>query len=187
MSLTYNMNHLQIAEVGATPVYIDIDGAISMAPTITEETTDVRGDGVVWATLRGARTGEVSMTWLKTSFAVQAAANGGIVSSSGTTPNAIERYEIPGSGVSPAVIVSSWEPNAAPDKSPDEAGLRTTIPNASFGIANKASGQETVGEWSATGTFKPDENDAMLIYELMESEPVFTLGVMTVNLEAPGP
>ena len=185
MTLTYNVNHLQVAPKGATPVYIDVDGAISAEPTISSDKEDVLGDGQVWATIYKSPTGEMTLTWLKTNFAVMAAINGGDVSSSGTGAAAIDRYEQPSAYVAPSVIVSYWEPNVAPDRSPDEAGLRTTIPNATFGVAKKASGQETVGEWSADGSFRGSSTGPMIIYELLASEPVFTAGVMPTNVIAP--
>ncbi len=183
MTLTYNQDHVQISNAVGTPGYIDVNGSISMAPSIASASTPVRGDGSVWATAYGAAEGTITLTWLQTNLAVIAQLNGGVVSASGTTPNVINRYELlGGSYVPPAVIVAGWEPNIAPDKSPAQAGLRTTVPSASFAPATKAGGQETVGEWTAEGTFKPALDNTLISYELLETAPVFTSGLMPVIL-----
>lgn len=183
MTLTYNQNHVQIGNAVGTPTYIDVNGSISMTPSIEAGETQVRGDGSVWATAYGAAEGSVALAWLQTNLAVIAQLNGGVVSSSGVTPNVINRYEFNGgSYVPPPVIVAGWEPNIAPDKSPSQAGLRTTIHNATFAPATKAGGQETVGEWSAEGSFKPAADNTLISYELLETAPVFTSGIMPVIL-----
>lgn len=184
MAVTYNLNHVQVSAIEATRTWVDVPGSMSWEPTIETDSEDILADGGVYATAYSAPVGEGDLMWVDIDPAVLALINGGEVSSSGTGAGAIERYEVPYQYVAVPFSLSGWEPNVARDKDPS-AGLRTTAPVATAAPASKSSGQESVGEWTAVTKFRGSEGTPMLVYELLASDPVFTAGVMPVNLVAP--
>lgn len=186
MTVTYNLNHVQVSAIETTRTWVDVPGTTNWEPSVTTDSEDILADGGVYATAYSAPVGEGDLTWIDANLAVLALINGGIVSSSGTGAMAIERYEVPAQYVAVPFSISGWEPNIAKDKDPS-AGLRTTAPIVTAGVASKSSGQESTGEWTAETRFRGGPTTPMLIYELLASTPVFTAGVMPVNLTAPPP
>jgi hypothetical protein len=185
MAVGRNLSHVQVGAVGASPTYLDVPGILTWDPTISTDTEPVQADGTTYFTSYAAPAGEGDFTFIDFDENVVAVINGGTVSSSGVTPNVIDRYEQPGTYAAPPFITSDWVPNA--DQFHDtRAGMRTTAPNCTATPVSRSSGQDTTFEWTASTSFSPDENDVMLIYELLETGPVFTAGVMPVNVEAPG-
>lgn len=184
MAVTRNLNHVQVSEIETTRVWIDVPGTVNWEPSIATDSEDIMADGGIYATGYSAPVGEGDLTWVDANLAVLATLNGGIVSSSGTGATAIERYEVPHQYVAVPFSISGWEPNIAKDKDPS-AGLRTTAPIVTAGVASKSSGQDSTGEWTAPTKFLGKQGTPMLIYELLASDPVFTAGIMPVNLTAP--
>lgn len=185
MAVGYNTNHVQVGPKEATPTFVDVPGAISWDPTITTDKDPIRGDGQVYVTAYGAPEGEGDLTWLGFAPDVLATINGGEVSTSGTGDTEITRYEQPGTYTAPPFIIADWVPNIDKSHAPDVAGIRTTVTNATAEPASRGSGQETAVEWTASTSFSPDENNVLIIYEELATEPTFTNGVMPVNVEKP--
>lgn len=187
-SVGYNQNHIQVGILGgADEEWLDGSGAQAWSPAITADSTDIMGDGVNYVTAYGSPVGEGDFSLIDPTAALFAACNGGVVSSSGTGATAIERYEQPGTYVAPPFALSDWVPNIDRVHNPDTAGMRTTAPNCTAQPFTKSSGQETTVEWTAATKFTPDANDQLIIYEWLASEPIFTDGVMPVNIERPTP
>lgn len=185
MAVGRNLSHVQVGAVGASPTYLDVPGILTWDPTITTDTEPVQADGSTYYTAYSAPSGEGDFAFIDFDENVVAAINGGTVSSSGATPNVIDRYEQPGTYTAPPFITSDWVPNV--DQFHDaRAGMRTTAPNCTATPVSRSSGQDTTFEWTASTSFAADDNDVMLIYELLETEPVFTAGVMPVNVTDPG-
>lgn len=187
MAVGYNLNHLQVAPKGASPTFIDVPGSVSWEPSITADSEDVKADGQTYVTVYSAPVGEGDMTWIDFRPDVLATINGGEVSTSGTGPTEITRYEQKGSFTPVPFIIADWVPNQDKNHDSAVAGVRTTVPNATAEPASRSSGQESTQEWTASTKFTPDANDVLIIYEALASEPEFTTGVMSVNLTAPAP
>lgn len=186
-SVGYNINHIQIGPHGDPIDWIDVRGSQNWEPSIDIDVTPLRGDGGIYTNAYGAPEGSGDLQFLDPTPDVFAALNGGVISSSGTGETAIERYEQPGTYVAPPFAIADWIPNIARDRNPDTAGMRTTAPNATATPLSRTSGQETAVEWTTSTSFTPDEDNQLLIYEWLASEPVFTDGVMPVNLTRPTP
>lgn len=186
MGVIYNQTHAQAARQGATPTYVDIPGFVSSEPEISSDSEDIMADGTVYAVAWGILTAESEITFIDDRAAVRALLNGGTVSTSGTGATAITRYEAPATFLPPPIILSDYASNIDRSHSPDVAGIRTTLPNASAGPIAKSGGQESTAELTSTIKFAPTANGgAPMIIEYLASEPTFTAGVMPVNLVAP--
>lgn len=186
MAVGRNLAHVEIAAVGASPTYVNVPGVLTWDPSISTDTDPVQADGTTYYTAYSAPVGEGDLTFIDFDEDVVALLNGGTVSTSGVTPDVIDRYEQPGTYSAPAFITSDWVPNA--DTFHDaRAGMRTTAPNCTATVVSRSSGQDSTFEWSCTVNFAPDDNDVMLIYELFETSPTFASDVMVPapNLTAP--
>lgn len=182
MAVGYNLTHLQVAAKQAVPTYIDVPGAMSWEPAITADTEEIRADGAVYTTAYSAPSGEGDLTFIDMKSNVVVVINGGVVSTSGTAPNTITRYEQQGTYVPPAFIIADWVPNIDRGHDPNVAGMRTSVPNATSAPVTRTSGQETAFEWTAATRFTAASTTApMIIYEWLETAPTFTGGVI------PGP
>lgn len=188
MAVGRNLSHVQAAAVEETPTWLDIPGVITWDPSITTDTEPVQADGTTYYTAYSAPAGEGDLTFIDFDENVVALINGGTVSSSGTTPNVIDRYEQPGDYTAPAFSLCDWVPNVDQFHD-DRAGMRTTAPNCTATPVSRSSGQDTTFEWTATTSFAADANGVLLIYELLETAPTFSNGIMSPapNLEAPAP
>lgn len=185
MAVGRNLSHVQAAAVETTPTWVDIPGVLTWDPSITTDTEAVQADGTTYYTAYAAPAGEGDLVFIDFDPDVVALLNGGTVSTSGTAPNTITRYEQPADYTAPAFSLSDWVPNV--DQFHDtSAGMRTTAPNVTATPVSRSSGQDTTFEWTATTSFAADQNGVLLIYEVLETAPVFTGSVIPVNLEAPG-
>lgn len=186
MAVGYSLHHVQAASLGEDPlVWVDVPGAVNWEPSVSADTENIMADGVVYAQPRGNRVGEGDLTWIDDILALRAMFNGGEVSTSGTTPQVIERYEMFGESVAPPFALSDWVPNVDKIHDPTVAGTRTTAPSVTAGPVTRTSGQESTQELTAATSFLQDANGVMEIVEKLESSPVFTDGVMPVNMTAP--
>jgi|SRR6185437_3905660 len=184
-TVSYNTQHVQVGLVGATPTFVDVPGSVDWEPTISASPTPVKADGTTYYTAYASPDLSGDLTWIDGNSAVLGIINGGTVSSSGTAGTVIDRYEQPGVFVPTDFIISKWEPNVDRGHNPDVAGLRTTTPHTSASPASKSGGQESTGMWTASTNATPVGDDPLIIYEWMATAPVFTAGVMPVNLTAP--
>jgi hypothetical protein len=172
-----NLAHVQVAATGGTPTWLDVPGVLTWDPQITTDTEPVQADGTTYYTSYAAPTGEGDLTFIDFDEDVVALINGGTVSTSGTTPDVIDRYEQPGTYAAPSFSAADWVPNA--DTFHDSrAGMSTIAPNCTATVVSRSSGQDTTFEWSCTVNFQPDDEDVMLVYQLFESAPTFTADVM---------
>ncbi len=179
----YNLNHLQAATNDGTPAYVDINYAVNFEPTISQDSDSFNADGLVAITAQGAAEGGGSLSFGSFDTDSFAVLTGGIASTSGITPNIIDRLEIRGNYSPPSVILVAWIPNVDGNSVSD--GLRITVPNAKVTMPSAGFGQETWSEFSADISFASNAAGVMLIYEDMETAPTFTAGVIPTNLVAP--
>lgn len=183
MGVIYNQTHAQAALQATTPTHVDIPGFVSSEPEMSSDPEDIMADGTVYAVAWGILTAESEITWIDDLPAVRALLNGGTVSTSGTTPNIVTRYEAAAIFLPPPIILSDYAPNIDRAHSPAVAGIRTTLPNASAGPISKSGGQESTAELTSTIKFAPTATGgAPMIIEYLESAPTFTGGVMPVTL-----
>lgn len=188
MGVIYNQTHAQAALQGASPTFVDIAGFVSSEPELSSDPEDIMADGTVYAVAWGILTAESEITFVDDRGAVRSMLNGGTVSTSGTGATAITRYEAPAQFLPPPIILSDYAPNIDRTHSPDVAGIRTTLPNASAGPIAKSGGQESTSELTSTIKFASTATGgAPMIIEYLASDPTFTGGVMPTNLVAPAP
>ncbi len=176
----YNLNHLQAATNDGTPAYIDINYAVSFEPTISQDSDSFNADGLVAITAQGAAEGGGSLSFGSFNTDSFAVLTGGTASTSGTGATLINRLVIPGNYSPPSVILVAWVPNV--DGNSTMAGLRITVPNAKVTMPSAGYGQETWTEFSADLSFAAAATGSMLIYEELQTAPVFTAGVIPTNL-----
>lgn len=186
MAVGRNLTHVEVAAVGASPTWINVPGVLTWDPSISTDTEPVQADGSTYYTAYAAPSGEGDLTFIDFDENVVALINGGTVSTSGVTPDVIDRYEQPGSYTAPAFMMADWVPNA--DTFHDaRAGMRTIVGNATATPVSRSSGQDSQFEWTAATSFAADANGNLIVYELMETSPVLTSGVMVPapNVDAP--
>jgi hypothetical protein len=181
-TVTYNLEHAQVALVGDTPVYLDVPGVTTMGATVSSSVAYFAGDGAKKYAAWSAPEGGGNIGFAEADFAVLAVINGGTASTTGTTPAIVERYVQPGTSTVTNFILVGYGSNV--NGTSDRAGFRIILPNASAAPASIAMGQETWGEWTADLAFTPDEDDQMVIYEKLESAPTFTGDVFPDPLAA---
>lgn len=181
MAVGRNLVHLQVAPTGASPTYLDVPGVMTWDPTINTDTEAVQADGSTYYTAYSAPEGEGDMVFIDFDPDVVAILNGGSIALTGTTPNQVRRYTQTGTYTAPSFIIADWVPNA--DKFHDTwAGIRTIAPNVTATPVSRASGQDTTFEWTCSTSFKADGTNRLLMYELLESDPAMTGGLMAVTL-----
>lgn len=182
----YNFEHGQVASLvgGTAGTWMDVAGTIDLSPSITSSPNYLSADGQKKYVAYSAPEGSFDMSFAEADFALLAVINGGTASTSGTPgTNEIQRYEQPGTASNPPFAFSGYASNV--NAGVDAAGFRVTIPQATAGAASPTLGQETWGTWSTSGAFTATDDDVMIIYESLEAKPVFTSGVMPVNLVKP--
>lgn len=179
----YNLEHAQVAELGASPTWLDIPGVTTLSTTIDSSVARLAADGSKPYAAWSAPEGSFDGGFAEADFAILAVINGGTASTSGTTPSVIERYEQPGTASNPGFALSGYAKNV--NDAVGMAAFRVTIPQATASPAAPSFGQETWGEWSFSGAMTPTDDDVLIVYEKLETEPQFTDGVMPVNLVAP--
>lgn len=179
----YNLNHLQVAAVGASPTYVDVNYAISSEFTIEQDSENFLADGKSAVSTFGAREGTGSISFGSMDLSTIALMTGDEFSTSGAEGSKIDRLEFKGDATPPPVILSAWVKNV--DGNSTFAGSRITVPNAKLSVPNTSFEQESWSEFESDVTFNPDEDDNLMIWENLEVEPVFSAGVMPVALTAP--
>lgn len=179
-TVTYNLEHGQVALLEASPTYLDIPGTTTLEATINSSVSYMAADGAKKYAAWSAPEGGGRVAFAEADFAVIAVLNGGTQSSSGTTPAIVDRYVQPGKAGMTDFILVGYGSNVNPTT--DRAGFRVIIPQASAAPAAPAMGQETWGEWSASLAFTENDDGAMIIYETLESAPTFTGDVFTVTI-----
>lgn len=179
----YNLNHFQVAPKVTTPVYKDVNYAISWEFPIEQDSETLNADGKKAVTAQGAPEGGGSISFASADLDVIAVFTGGTVSSSGIAPNIIKRLTVPGNYTAPATIGVGWIPNV--DGNSTSAGLRVTIPNAKYTMPSASFAQESWTEFTADQSFVADGNNVMLIWEDLATAPTFTAGVIPTNLTTP--
>lgn len=179
-TVTYNLEHAQVALVGASPTYLDVPGVTTLDATVSSSVSYMSADGAKKYAAWSAPEGSGSLGFAEADFGVLAVINGGTESTTGTTPAIVDRYVQPGTQVVTQFILAGYGSNV--NASADRAGFRVIIPNASAAPASMAMGQETWGEWTADLAFTPDDSDNLVIYELLETAPTYTDDVFTVTI-----
>jgi hypothetical protein len=181
-TVTYNLEHAQVALTGASPTFLDVPGVTTMGATISSSVSYFAGDGAKKYAAWSAPEGGGNIGFAEADFAVLEVINGGEASTTGTTPAIVERYVPSWSASRPAFILVGYGSNVNPNA--DRAGFRIILPNASAAPSTIAMGQETWGEWTADLAITPDEDDQPIIYEKLETAPTFTNGVFANPLAA---
>ena len=184
MATGYNLTHLQVAAKTATPTYKDVNYAVSAEFTVEQDSEQFQADGANVLSAFSPREGSGSISFGSADLQTIALMTGETYSTSGTSGSTIDRIDFRGDTLPPAVILSAYIPNV--DGNSDRAGMRITVPNAKLSVPNASFEQESWTEFESDVTFNADENGVMLIWENVEAEPAMTLGVMPVNLVAPG-
>ena len=183
-TVTYNLEHAQVALTGTTPTYIDVPGVTTLDATVSSSVAYFAADGSKPYAAWSAPEGGGSLGFAEADFAVLVIINGGTSSSTGTTPAVVERYVQPGTATNPNFILVGYAKNVNGKLTGTAArpGFRIIIPNASAAPASMAMGQETWGEWTAELAFSANAANQMVIYEKMETAPTFTAGIFTVTI-----
>ncbi len=179
----YNLNHFQIAPKVTTPVYKDVNYAISWEFPIEQDSETLNADGKKAVSAEGAPEGGGSITFASADLSVIGVFTGGTASSSGAGATLINRLVVPGNYTAPATIGVGWIPNV--DGNSTSAGLRVTIPNAKYTMPSASFEQESWTEFSADQSFVANESNVMLIWEDLATAPTYTAGVIPTNLTAP--
>lgn len=179
-STAYNLDHMQVAEQGASPVYRDVNYAISLDVTIDQSDETLQADGKIVESTFGPREGSGSISFGSIDLATIALMTGDPYLSDETTV-LNERLTFKGESTPPGVILVGWVKNVS-SKSPFK-GTRIIIPNAKIGVPNASFEQSSWSELEADITVTPDENDDLLIWENTETDPAFTDGTIPVELE----
>jgi hypothetical protein len=179
----YNLDHVQIAVIQTTPTWIDLPYAVTLDPTISQDTDPLKADASTVVTSYSAPEGTFSLEWARAETVTLAILAGLTASTSGTTPSTIDRLDYLGNTTPPGVHLSAWAKNV--DANVTGAGLRLNLPNAKASVPSIPLGQETYSTLSSDGVFNADENGVMMTLEFLETAPVFTSKVMPVNLAPP--
>jgi hypothetical protein len=178
----YNLDHVQVATKTGSPTYLDVPAATTLNASITSDQDVFKADGKTYAIANSAPEGEGELGFGVTQITNFAIINGGTYSTSGTTPNIVDRYIQPGTTSQPTVILAAWIKDVDPNDT-TRAGLRLVLPAASIAPVSASFEQESWAEWTADLSFVADSAiNAMIIYELMETAPVFTGNVIPVTL-----
>lgn len=181
MATGYNLVHLQVAAKEASPTFRDVNYAVSAEFTVEQDSEQFQADGANVLSAFSPREGTGSISFGSADLTTMALMTGETMSTSGVAgTDLINRLEIGGATVPPALILSAWVPNV--DGNSDFAGMRITVPNAKLSVPNASYEQESWTEFESDVTFNPDENGVMLIWENVEVEPDMTGGVMPVVL-----
>lgn len=186
-SVGYNLNHVQIGtDDGSTVTWLDAPGSRSWEPGVSADSSDERADGQVYVTAYSSPVGEGDLVIIDMNSGVMAAVNATEVSSYGTAPDTITRAALAGNYVPEPFAIADWVPNIDGAHNPDVAGMRTIVPNATAQPATRSSGQESIVEWTVATKFTPSADNELIIYEWLASDPVFTDGVMPVDMTGTG-
>lgn len=179
-TVSYNLEHAQVAVLTSSPTYLDVPGVATLNPTIDTSVSYSSGDGskkyAAWSAPEGG--GELSFN--EADFAVLVVINGGTQSSSGVAPAVVDRYVAPGTATNPAFILVGYASNV--NSAITRAGFRIIIPNATAAPASMPAGQEEWTTWTASLAFTANANNQMIIYEQLQTAPTFTGGVMAVTI-----
>jgi hypothetical protein len=183
MAIGYNLTHAQIAATGASPTYIDLAAAETLDLSISTNSDSLNADGKVYARAYGAPEGSGSIKFGKSDFAAFVIMNGGTSSTTGTTPNTVDKYVQPGTALQPPFILVGWVPNVdASDASITKNGFMVIVPACSAAPVSATFDQQAWAEWSADLSFVADDNNSMIEYQMFETAPTFTGEVLPVTI-----
>lgn len=172
----YNLTHLQVASKSATPTFVDVLYAQTLEAGVDQDNDILKADGGSKVTAYGAREGTGSIAFASVDLATMAVMTGDTFSTSGVAPAVIDRLDMKGATQPPALILVGYVPNV--DGNTARAGLRITVPNATLAVPSGSFEQETWTELEADLAFVPNASDVMMIWESMQTAPVFTSGVI---------
>lgn len=182
----YNLEHSQVMSlVGTGTDWLAIGGSVSISPSITSNISRLAADGGQRYPVADAPEGSFSGEFAEADFDILAVINGGDVSTSGTTPNVIERYEQPARAVMAPFALFGFAPNI--NAGAADAAFGITFPRATATPAVPQMQQQTHGTWSFDGALDGDADTPLIVYEKYETAPTITAGVYPVNLTAPTP
>ncbi len=179
-STGYNLKHLQVGLNETTPTYMDVNYASTAEFGISQDNDTMRGDGKVAVTTYGAREGEGSIGFGSADLDTIALMTGDVFSTAGTAGTVVDRLEISGATQPPSLILCGWIENVDGNSTAD--GMRVTVTNGSLAVPSVSFEQESWTEFEADLSFSDNNDDIMLIWEIMETAPVFTSGVIPVVL-----
>lgn len=184
MATGYNLNHLQVAPKATTPVFVDVNYATTAEFGIDQDSDTLRADGGSKVTAYGAREGTGSIGFASAKLSAIAVMTGDTFSTSGVAGSTlIDRLEIAGSVTPPSLILAGWIPNV--DGNSTSAGMRVTVANGTLSVPSTSFEQESWTEFESDLSYVSNEDDIMLIWEVMDTAPVYTAGVIPVALTAP--
>jgi hypothetical protein len=179
----YNLSHGQVAPKAPSPVFVDIPKIRTLEAGVDQDSDKLSGDGGIFATGYGARTGTGSGEVARIDLASFATLSGQEFSTTGTGATKIDRLEVASEGSPPATILSGYASNV--DGTQTAAGFRITIGNATSQLPSGPLDQETWGNFGFDFAFDPDDNGNLLIYEILATAPTLTAGVYAVNINPP--
>lgn len=181
-STAYNLNHLQVAEVGASPTYRDINYAVTADFTIDQSSETFAADGAIVESTFGPREGTGTISFGSIDVHTVALMTGDEYVTDGVAGTDLrERVTFKGSTTPPPVILAGWVKNVSSKSAFD--GTLIIVPSAKVAVPNASFEQSSWSELEADITFDPNEDDDMLIWENVEVAPTFTGGVMPVSVE----
>ncbi len=183
MATGYNLTHLQVAPKTATPTYVDVNLAQMAEFGIDQDNDTIRADGGAKVTAYGAREGTGSIGFASANLATIAVMTGDTFSTTGTGATVINRLEIKGATVPPSLVLVAYIPNV--DGNQTSAGMRITVPNGTLAVPSTSFEQEAWTEFEADLSYVANAADVMLIWEVLNTAPVFTGGVIPTNITAP--
>lgn len=180
-STAYNLNHLQVAEQGASPTYRDVNYAVSADFTIDQSSETFAADGAIVESTFSPREGSGSISFGSIDMETVALMTGDEFATDGTSGTDLRnRITFKGDTTPPGVVLAGWVKNVS-NKSPF-AGTMIIVPNANIGVPNASFEQSSWSELEADVTFTPDEDGNMLIWENVEVEPTFANDVIPVEI-----
>lgn len=179
-TVTYQLEHAQVAVKEASPTYLDVPGVDTVEATVNSSVNYLSGDGAKKYAAWTAPEGSGRLGFAEADFAVLVVINGGTSSSTGTTPAIVDRYVQPATANNPDFILVGYAKNVNANQ--DRAGFRIILPGATAAPASIAMGQETWGSWGADLAFTGDDSDQLVIYEQLETAPTFTGDIFTVTI-----
>lgn len=149
--------------VSATKV--DIPGIQTLEVSADANTESLRGENKIIANAVDAPEGSGSMTWGRMAFSALAVVNGGTVSTSGVTPDVINKHIMSGDPVTNEFKL------VAQTDSMDQAGsgYRITLPLAKAGPASETLDQQAYNTPSFDLQFRENAAGEMIIREQFET------------------
>lgn len=182
---TYQLERAQLAALAESPTWLWIPGITTIDATESSNVEYHDADGKKGYPVASAPEGSGSAEWSEDVFAINSIMVGGAVTESGTEATRIQRWERPSRVRGDKFVLSGWSPNI--NDGSDDAGMQITFPRVTASSIKRNMGQNTRGLWTAEFAYEGDDNDAMVIYEILATEPEITTETFAVRLDAPTP